>query len=161
MRKPVADVEEAQWDALMNVNLKGVWLCMKHEIPAMLAQGAGAIVNVSSIYGTKPSDLGHATYSASKFGVIGLTQSAAIDYAQVGLRINAVAPGFTRSEMVNPDLPAAAESYRLIATKHSAMKRLGHADEVASAITWLCSDAARFVNGAVLTVDGGTTSKLY
>ncbi len=161
VRKPVADVEEAQWDALMNVNLKGVWLCMKHEIPAMLAQGAGAIVNVSSIYGTKPSDLGHATYSASKFGVIGLTQSAAIDYAQVGLRINAVAPGFTRSEMVNPDLPAAAESYRLIATKHSAMKRLGHADEVASAITWLCSDAARFVNGAVLTVDGGTTSKLY
>ncbi len=161
VRKPVADVEEAQWDALMNVNLKGVWLCMKHEIPAMLAQGAGAIVNVASIYGMKPSDLGHATYSASKFGVVGLTKSSAIDYGQMGLRINAVAPGFTRSEMVNPDLPAAAERYKAIATKHSAMNRLGHPEEIASAITWLCSDAARFVNGAVLAVDGGTTSRLY
>ena len=161
VRKPVADVEEAQWDALMNVNLKGVWLCMKHEIPAMLAQGAGAIVNVASIYGIKPSDLGHASYSASKFGVVGLTKSAAIDYGQMGLRINAVAPGFTRSEMVNPDAPASAERYKVIAAKHSAMNRLGHAEEIASAITWLCSDAARFVNGTVLSVDGGATSRLY
>ena len=161
VRTPVADVEEAQWDALMNVNLKGVWLCMKHEIPAMLAQGAGAIVNVASIYGLKPSDLGHAPYSTSKFGVVGLTKSSAIDYGQLGLRINAVAPGFTRSEMVDPDAPGAAERYKIIAAKHSAMNRLGDAEEIANAITWLCSDAARFVNGAVLAVDGGDTSRLY
>jgi len=129
--------------------------------PVADVKEAGAIVNVASIYGIKPSDLGHATYSASKFGVVGLTQSAAIDYGQRGLRINAVAPGFTRSEMVNPDAPASAERYKVIAAKHSAMNRLGHAEEIASAITWLCSDAARFVNGTVLPVDGGATSRLY
>jgi len=161
VRTPVADVEEAQWDALMNVNLKGVWLCMKHEIPAMLAHGAGAIVNVSSIYGFKPSDIGHAPYCVSKFGVIGLSKSAAIDYGQMGLRINVVAPGFTRSEMVNPDAPGAAERYKVLAARYSAMNRLGESDETANAITWLCSDAARFVNGAVLAVDGGDTARLY
>lgn len=161
VRTPVADVEEAQWDALMNVNLKGVWLCMKHEIRAMLAQGGGAIVNVASIYGYKPSDLGHAPYCASKFGVVGLTKSAAVDYGQMGLRINAVAPGFTKSEMVNPDAPGAEERYKVIAARHSAMNRLGDAEDTANAITWLCSDAARFVNGAVLAVDGGETTRLY
>ncbi|HEY4069123.1 MAG TPA: glucose 1-dehydrogenase [Burkholderiaceae bacterium] len=161
LRTPIADVEEAQWDAVMNVNLKGVWLCMKHEIQAMLPHGAGAIVNVSSIYGLKGSDNGHAPYSTSKFGVVGLTRSAAIDYGQSGLRINAVAPGFTRSEMVNPDVPGAPERHRILAAKHSGMNRLGDAREIANAITWLCSDAARFVNGAVLNVDGGETSRLY
>ena len=73
MRTPIADVDEAQWDALMNVNLKGVWLCMKHEIPAMLSQGGGAVVNVASIYGFKPSEIGHTPYVVSKFGVVGLT----------------------------------------------------------------------------------------
>jgi len=161
VRTPVADVDEAQWDAVMDVNLKGVWLCMKHEIPAMLAQGAGAIVNISSIYGYKPSEVGHAPYCVSKFGVIGLTKSAAIDYGQAGLRINAVAPGFTRSEMVDPDAPERADLLKALATRHSAMNRLGQAEETAEAITWLCSDAARFVNGAVLAVDGGDTTRLY
>jgi NAD(P)-dependent dehydrogenase (short-subunit alcohol dehydrogenase family) len=161
VRTPVADVEEAQWDALMNVNLKGVWLCMKYEIPAMLAQGAGAIVNISSIYGFKASEIGHAPYCVSKFGVVGLTKSAAVDYGQRGVRINAVAPGFTRSEMVNPDAPGAADRYKLLAARHSAMSRLGESEETANAITWLCSDAARFVNGAVLAVDGGETARLY
>jgi NAD(P)-dependent dehydrogenase (short-subunit alcohol dehydrogenase family) len=161
VRTPVAEVQESQWDDLMNVNLKGVWLCMKHEIPAILAQGGGAIVNVASIYGYKPSDIGHAPYCVSKFGVIGLSKSAAVDYGQTGLRINAIAPGFTRSEMVNPDRPGAAERYRVLAARHSAMGRLGEAEETASAITWLCSDGARFVNGAVLAVDGGDTTRLY
>jgi A-factor type gamma-butyrolactone 1'-reductase (1S-forming) len=161
LRTPVADVEEAQWDALMNVNLKGVWLCMKHQIPAMLAQGAGAIVNIASIYGLKPSEVGHAPYCASKHGVIGLTRSAAIDYGQKGLRINAVAPGFTKSEMINPDAPGAAERYKALAARHSAMNRLGEAQEIADAVTWLCSSAARFVNGAVLTINGGETSRQY
>jgi NAD(P)-dependent dehydrogenase (short-subunit alcohol dehydrogenase family) len=161
VRTPVADVEESQWDALMDINLKGVWLCMKHEVLAMLPLGSGTIVNIASIYGYKPSDVGHAPYCVSKFGVIGLTKSAAVDYGQTGLRINAVAPGFTRSEMVNPDRPGAAERYNALAARYSAMNRLGEADEIANAITWLCSDAAKFVNGAVLSVDGGDTTRLY
>jgi len=161
VRTPVASVEEEQWDSLMNVNLKGVWLCMKYEIQAMLNHGSGTIVNVASIYGYKPSDIGHAPYSASKFGVIGLTKSAAVDYAQSGLRVNAVAPGFTRSEMVNPEAPGAAEVYKALTARYSAMNRLGEAEETAKAICWLCSDAASFVNGAVLAVDGGDTSRIY
>jgi NAD(P)-dependent dehydrogenase (short-subunit alcohol dehydrogenase family) len=158
---PVADFTEAQWDEVMNVNLKGVWLCMKHEIPAMLANGGGAIVNVASMYGIKPSDTGLAPYATSKHGVIGLTTSAASDYGQMSMRINAVAPGFTRSEMVNTDSPKAAQRYQMLAERHSGMKRLGEAEEVANAIVWLCSGEASFVNGAVLTLDGGGAPRLY
>ncbi|HXH11046.1 MAG TPA: SDR family oxidoreductase [Alphaproteobacteria bacterium] len=137
-----------QWNALMNVNLKGVWLCMKYEIPAMLDQGGGAIVNPPSIYALKPSEIGHAPYCASKFGVIGLSKTAAIDYGQTGIRINVVAPG-------------AAERYAALAARHPATNRLGRSEETAKAITWLCSHAAGFVNGAVLTVDGGRTVRQY
>lgn len=158
---PVAEVTEAQWDAVMGVNLKGVWLCMKHEIHAMLANGSGAIVNVASIYGCMPSDVGHAPYATSKFGVVGLTKSAAADYGQMAIRINAVAPGFTVSEMVNPDRPGAAEGYKTLVARHSGMNRLGKAEETASAIVWLCSANASYVNGAVLTVDGGSATRLY
>lgn len=158
---PIADVTEAQWDEVMGVNLKGVWLCMKHEIPALLAGGGGAVVNVASIYGLKPSDIGHASYSTSKFGVVGLTQSAASDYGQMGLRINAIAPGFTRSEMVDPNRPGAAERYQTLTARHSGMKRLGQAEEAANAIVWLCSGAASYVNGAVLAVDGGGATRMY
>jgi len=158
---PLAEIEEEGWDTLMNTNLKAVWMCMKYEILAMLKQGAGAIVNISSIYGFKPSDVGHAPYCASKFGVIGLSKSAAIDYAQQGIRVNVVSPGYTHSEMVDPYVEAAPELMQTIVGRYSAMKRLGHPEETAEAIAWLCSDAARFVNGAVLPVDGGDTSKLY
>lgn len=157
LRTPAAEIAEAQWDSVMNTNLKGAWLCMKHEIPALLSSGGGAIVNVASMYGLKPSDLGHAAYSASKHGLIGLTKTAAIDYGQSGLRINAVAPGFTRSEMVDPDQPGRTELIR----KHSAMNRIGEAEEAAHAIVWLCSDAASYVNGAVLPVSGGDTTRMY
>ncbi len=157
----MADITEAQWDEVMGVNLKGVWLCMKYQIPAMLANGGGAIVNVASIYGSKPSDMGHATYATSKHGVVGLTKSAAVDYGQMSIRINAVAPGFTLSEMVDPKRPGAAERYKLLITRHSAMNRFGKAEETTNAIVWLCSDAASFVNGAVLAVDGGDTTRLY
>jgi NAD(P)-dependent dehydrogenase (short-subunit alcohol dehydrogenase family) len=158
---PVADVTEESWDKVMGVNLKGVWLCMRHEIPALLAAGGGAIVNVASIYGLKPSDIGHAPYATSKHGVIGLTRSAACDYGQQNLRINAVAPGFTHSEMVDVNRPGAAEIYEKLCARHSGMKRLGEAEEVAHAIVWLCSAEASFVNGAVLTVDGGGATRLY
>jgi A-factor type gamma-butyrolactone 1'-reductase (1S-forming) len=158
---PVADVTEEQWDQVMNVNLKGVWLCMKHEIPAMLAGGGGAIVNVASIYGLKPADSGHAPYGASKHAVVGLTTAAACDYGQTSIRINAIAPGFTHSEMVDVNRPGAAEKYQQLVGRHSGMKRLGEAHEVASAIAWLCSGSASYVNGAVLTVDGGGATRLY
>jgi NAD(P)-dependent dehydrogenase (short-subunit alcohol dehydrogenase family) len=158
---PIADVTEEQWDQVMNVNLKGVWLCMKHEIPAMLGGGGGAIVNIASIYGIKPADMGHASYAASKHGVVGLTTSAACDYGQLGMRINAVAPGFTHSEMVDMNRPRAAEGYNKLIARHSGMKRLGNAGEAANAIVWLCSGEASYVNGAVLTVDGGGATRLY
>ena len=158
---PIADVTEAQWDEVMNINVKGVWLCMKHEIPAMLKSGGGAIVNVASIYGLKPADMGHGSYAASKHGVVGLTTSAATDYGQMSIRVNAVAPGFTHSEMVDVHRPGAAENYRKLVARHSGMNRLGDAHEVASAIAWLCSSAASYVNGAVLTVDGGGATRLY
>jgi NAD(P)-dependent dehydrogenase (short-subunit alcohol dehydrogenase family) len=158
---PLADVEEDQWDDVMNTNLKAVWLCMKFEIPAMLRHGGGSIVNISSAYGLKPSDLGHAPYCASKHGVVGLTKTAAIDYAADGIRVNAIAPGFTHSGMVDPYVAEAPELIGQAVARHSAVNRLGEADEQAAAITWLASDAASFVSGAVLAVDGGGTSRLY
>jgi NAD(P)-dependent dehydrogenase (short-subunit alcohol dehydrogenase family) len=133
---------------------------MKHEIRAMLPHGHGTIVNVSSIFGYKPSTIGHAAYCASKHAVIGLTKTAAIDYGQSGLRVNAIAPGFTLSEMVDP-VKKGVERYATLANRYSAMNRLGNAEETAHAITWLCSDAASFVNGAVLAADGGDAARLY
>src|SRR5215471_10621834 len=158
---PIAEIEEEDWDELMNTNLKAVWMCMKYEILAMLKQGKGAIVNISSIYGFKPSDIGHAPYCASKFALIGLSKTAAIDYAQQGIRVNVVAPGATHSEMVDPYVESAPEVINAVVSRYSALNRLGYAAETAEAITWLCSDAARFVNGTVLPVDGGDTSRLY
>jgi NAD(P)-dependent dehydrogenase (short-subunit alcohol dehydrogenase family) len=158
---PLAEIEEAAWDELMNTNLKAVWMCMKYEIPAMLRQGKGAIVNISSIYGFKPNDIGAAPYCASKFGLIGLSKTAAIDYAQQGIRVNVVCPGVTHSEMVDPYVEAAPELMKTVVSRYSALNQIGQAEDCAEAITWLCSDAARFVNGAVLPVDGGDTSRLY
>ncbi|MGE3143113.1 MAG: SDR family NAD(P)-dependent oxidoreductase [Hyphomonadaceae bacterium] len=159
IRTPIAEIEEEGWDEVMNTNLKAVWMCMKHEIPAMLkSDGGGAIVNIASIYGTKPSDIGHAPYCASKFGVIGLSKSAAIDYAMQGVRVNVVSPGYAHSEMVH--FSEKSEFWRNIVKRHTAMGRLGEADEIAAAVAWLCSDEARYVNGANLIVDGGENSKL-
>lgn len=158
---PVADIDEARWDHIMAVNLKGVWLCMKYEIPAMLKHGKGAIVNISSIYGLKPSNVSHAAYCASKFGVVGLSKTAAIDYGQQGIRVNVVCPGFTHSEIVDPYIKAAPTLVQTVVSRHSAQNRLGQPDEVAEATIWLCSDAASFVNGAALPVDGGDTTLAY
>lgn len=126
----------------------------------VLANGGGAIVNVTSIYGKKPSDIGHTPYSVSKHGVIGLTKSAAAAYGQMSMRINAVAPGFTRSEMVDPQQPGAAERYQMLTSRHCGMNRLGKAEETAHGIVWLCSNHASYINGAILDVDGGSTTRL-
>lgn len=157
----LADVEEADWDATMAVNLKAVWLSMKWEIRAMLETGGGAIVNMSSIFGLQGSNISHSAYAASKHGVIGLTRSAAIDYAKSGIRVNAVCPGYTHSEMVDPYVEAEPELMQKVIATHSSMNRLGDSEEAAEAVAWLLSDAASFVNGAALTVDGGPGPRLW
>jgi A-factor type gamma-butyrolactone 1'-reductase (1S-forming) len=157
---PLADVEEDQWDELMNTNLRAVFLCMKFEIPAMLRSGSGSIVNISSAYGHKPSDLCHAPYSASKYAVNGLSKSAAIDYGTQRIRVNVVSPGWTHSEIVDYYIKEAPELIDQAVSRYSAMNRVADASETAEAIAWLCSDAASYVNGAVLVVDGGDTTRL-
>jgi len=158
---PLADIDEAGWDEAINTNLRAVFVCMKYQIPALLARGGGAIVNMSSMYGLKPSDLGHSPYCASKFGVIGLTKTAAVDYGDKGIRVNAVCPGFTHSEMVDPYVESAPELMGRVVKRHSAMNRLGESKEVAEAVVWLLSEQASFVNGAALLVGGGDTTRLY
>lgn len=139
------DRTEKEWDEIMNTNAKGVWLCMKYEIPQMLKQGGGAIVNTSSICGfiAFPNV---AIYSASKHAVIGLSKVAAVEYADAGIRVNVVSPGPNETPMM--------EAVPII-TKP--MGRKGSPEEVAEAVLWLCSDAASFVNGHTLVVDGGAS----
>lgn len=158
---PIADIDEAGWDEAINTNLRATFVCMKYQIPQLLARGGGAIVNMSSMYGLKPSDVGHAAYCASKFGVVGLTKTAAVDYGDKGIRINAVCPGFTHSEMVDPYVEAAPELMTRTISRHSAMNRLGESDEIAQAVAWLLSGHSSFVSGAALLVGGGDTTRLY
>ena len=111
--------------------------------------------------GLEGSDIGHGPYTAAKHGVIGLTKSAAIDYAQQGLRVNALCPGYCHSEMVDPHVEAQPEMFAKIIARHSAMNRLGESQEVADAIEWLLSGKSSFVNGAAIPLDGGETTRLY
>lgn len=157
----LADVSEEDWVATINTNLNAVFMSMKFEIPALLASGGGSIVNVSSMAGLSGSDIGTAAYTASKHGVIGLTRTAAIDYAGQGIRVNAVCPGFCHSEMVDPYVESEPALFERILDRHSAMNRLGESHEVADAIEWLLSGQSSFVNGAVIPIDGGETTRLY
>lgn len=156
----IADVTEEDWLATMATNLTGVFMSMKFEIPAMLASGGGSIVNISSILGLEGSDIGHGPYAAAKHGVLGLTKTAAIDYAQQGIRVNALCPGYCHSEMVDPYVEAEPALFEKILDRHSAMKRLGESQEVADAIAWLLSPRSSFVNGVAIPIDGGPTSRL-
>jgi NAD(P)-dependent dehydrogenase (short-subunit alcohol dehydrogenase family) len=148
-----ADYTEEVWDRVIAINLKGVFLCLKYEIPAMLASGGGAIVNMSSMAGLVGGHMG-AGYYASKHGVIGLTKCAAVEYAAAGIRVNAVCPSWIRTGLTDPymrDNPALEE--RFIASHP--MARLGTPEEVADAVVWLCSDEASFITGHALPIDGG------
>lgn len=156
----LADIEEDDWSSVIDVNLTAVWRCMKYEIKAMLASGGGSIVNISSIFGLKPSDVGHAAYCASKHALIGLSGTAAVEYAKQGIRVNTVCPGYCHSEMVDPYFEALPDLAEAVLKRHSAMERLGESAEAAEAMLWFCSDASSFVNGAALTVDGGPTTGL-
>ncbi len=151
---PTDQREKAMWDRILAVNLTGVWLCMKYEIPPMLEHGHGAIVNVASAAGLIGFRYASA-YAASKHGVVGLTRSAALEYARKGIRINAVCPGFTETPMVAGI--GETDPHMLESTVHAIpMRRLGRPDEVAQAIVWLCSEDSSFVTGHALAVDGGT-----
>jgi NAD(P)-dependent dehydrogenase (short-subunit alcohol dehydrogenase family) len=138
---------------VIGINLKGVWLCMKYELRQMLTQRRGAIVNTTSVLGLVSVPLGPA-YTASKHGVVGLTKSAALAYAQAGIRVNAVCPGLIPSPMTERVFTHHPELQEPTIAGHP-VGRMGTPDEVAAAVVWLCSEAASFVTGHTLTVDGG------
>jgi NAD(P)-dependent dehydrogenase (short-subunit alcohol dehydrogenase family) len=147
-RSPLHETSEDDWDRVLGVDLKGVWLCLREEIAQMLRQqGGGAIVNTSSIAGVVGVDWGMAPYIASKHGVIGLTKAAALEYGTRGIRVNAVCPG----TIDTPLLRGNAQSY----VHYHPLGRIGQPDEVAQAVVWLCSGAASFVTGHAMAVDGG------
>jgi NAD(P)-dependent dehydrogenase (short-subunit alcohol dehydrogenase family) len=148
-----ADYDEDMWDQVIDINLKGVWLCMKFEIPQMLKRGKGAIVNMSSVAGLRGGSIGVA-YHASKHGVIGLTKASATEYAAQGIRINAVCPGVIKTDMANRAFFHDEELGKRVAAMHP-MGRVGHPDEVAASVLWLCSEAASFVTGHAMPIDGG------
>jgi NAD(P)-dependent dehydrogenase (short-subunit alcohol dehydrogenase family) len=150
---PIHETEEAEFDRIIRVNLKGVWLGMRYQIPEMLARGSGAIVNTASLAGLLAvPDLG--AYIASKFGVVGLTKAAAIEVANHGIRVNCVCPAAIRTDMVE-HLPPERQA-QLVAPQ--AMKRLGEPSEVAETVVWLCSHRASFVTGTAFPVDAGSTA---
>lgn len=150
-----ADLTAAEFDRVIGVNLRGVWLCMKYELLHMRNQGSGAIVNCSSLGGLVGLP-GRAAYHAAKHGVLGLTKSAALEYAAKGIRINAVCPGTIATPMVE-DMLSSGDLSEEEAIKAQPIGRLGRAEEVADAVLWLCSPASSFVIGQSLAVDGGYT----
>ena len=149
---PLQDLAEKDWDRTININLKGIWLCMKHEIPYLLKQGKGAIVNTASIAGVIGFG-GMAAYVSSKHGVVGLTKVAALELAKTGIRVNALCPGVIHTPMVdrglsNPDIEKAY-------TAMIPLGRMGTPEEMAETILYLCSDASSYVTGHAMVADGG------
>lgn len=153
--QPAAQVTEEEWDRIMNIDLRGVFLCMKHEIPFMLKQGGGAIVNTSSGAGVKGFK-GGAAYCAAKFGVVGLTKAAALDYASQNIRINAVCPGIIDTPMMDRFSGGTHEGRQAVIAQEP-VGRMGTPEEIAATVVWLCSDAASFVVGHAMVIDGGQT----
>jgi len=148
--KKTADWSEASFDRMIAVNLKGVWLCMKEEIPRMQSQGGGAIVNTASIAGL----IGLVTssaYVAAKHGVIGLTKTAALEYADAKIRVNAVCPGFIKTQMTEDTMRRRGEAI----LGQIPVRRMGEPGEIAEMVVWLCSDRASYITGAAYNVDGG------
>jgi NAD(P)-dependent dehydrogenase (short-subunit alcohol dehydrogenase family) len=149
----IHECTEENWDKTIGINLRGVWLCMKHEIPHMLRQGKGAIVNCASVAGLIGFP-GLPAYVVSKHGIVGLTKNAGLEYAKLGIRVNAVCPGVIKTDMIdrvtgkNKEVEKQYESMEPVG-------RMGKPEEVAEAVVWLCSDAASFITGHAMPVDGG------
>jgi NAD(P)-dependent dehydrogenase (short-subunit alcohol dehydrogenase family) len=150
---PTSDCTEKNWDRVIDINLKGVWLCMKYEIPQILKSGGGSIINCSSVAGLVGFS-GIPAYTASKHGIIGLTQSAALEYAKSPLRINAICPGVIQTPMIDRFTHGEAKIQQTLSNGEP-VGRLGRPEEVAAAALWLASEAASFVTGQALAVDGG------
>jgi NAD(P)-dependent dehydrogenase (short-subunit alcohol dehydrogenase family) len=150
-----ADSTREDFDRVISINLRGVWSCMKFELRLMLKQGSGSIVNCSSIGGVVAGPK-RGTYQASKHGVLGLTKSAALDYAARGIRINAVCPGIIHTSMLDKMMATQADALNAM-LKDVPIGRLGRPEEIANAVLWLCSSAASFMIGHALVVDGGYT----
>ncbi|OHC13733.1 MAG: short chain dehydrogenase [Pseudomonadales bacterium GWC2_63_15] len=152
----LAEGSEVEFDAIMGVNVKGVWLCMKHQLPVMLAQGGGAIVNTASVAGLGAAPK-MSIYAASKHAVIGLTKSAAIEYAKKQIRVNAVCPAVIDTDMFRRAYEADPRKAEFAAAMHP-VGRIGKVEEIAAAVLYLCSDSAAFTTGLALAVDGGATA---
>ena len=156
-RAPTADQTPENWHRVLDVNLGGVWRCMRAEIPAMLEAGGGSIVNCASVAGLV-GFAGIAPYVASKHGIVGITKTAALDYALAGIRVNAVCPGIIHTQMIerathgDPAVEAA-----MVASEP--VGRMGEPAEIGAAVAWLCSDAASFVTGVAMPVDGGLVAQ--
>jgi NAD(P)-dependent dehydrogenase (short-subunit alcohol dehydrogenase family) len=155
----MADITEEEWDRIIAIDLRGTFLCMKYEIPLLLQQGGGAIVNTSSGAGVKGFE-GQAAYVAAKHGVVGLSKAAALDYAPQNIRINAICPGIIDTPMMDRfggGTPEGKEKELASAAAAQPIGRAGKSEEIAAAVVWLCSDAASFVVGDAMVVDGGQT----
>jgi len=153
----VSRATEESWDSIMAINLKGVFLCMKYEIPRILKGGGGSIVNNASVMGLV-GDGGHPAYAASKHGVVGLTKTVALQYAQANIRVNAVCPGVVRTPMV-AKLLAEKPDMKPLLDAISPMKRMAEAEEVARVVVFLCTEDASFINGHALPIDGGAVAR--
>ena len=155
--KKTHDYDEADWDRVIAINVKGVWLCMKYQIPQMLKQGSGAIVNTASGAGLLGVPQMPA-YVASKHAVVGLTKTAALEYAKAGIRVNAVCPGVINTPMVDRMTNLRPGRMERMAAAEP-IGRMGKPEEIAAAVVWLCSDASSFVTGLPMPVDGGITAQ--
>lgn len=150
----LADQTEQDYDRIMGINLRGVWLCMKYEIPEMLKQGSGAIVNNSSVVGLRGSTVDTAIYAGSKHGVVGLTKTAALEYGRKGIRVNGVCPGGIATPMYDAAakcIPGLDKSF----PRGVSLARIGTPEEIAKTALFLCSDEASYINGQNIVVDGG------
>ena len=152
---PTAESTREEWDRVIGINLRGVWSCMKYELRHMVRQGSGAIVNNASV-GALTGNPGIGSYIASKHGVVGLTRTAALEYIQRGIRVNAVNPGLIDTQIARDVVSGDEQAYADIA-KSVPIGRAGTPEEIASVVLWLCSPGASYVVGHALTVDGGMT----